>query len=422
MNVFYSILSKTKKMRNLSNVLIFILFFVGFSCYKSKVEINNLEENLKPKKKILFYLNQLTNGGGCISTIKILNNLNYSKYEMDLLLTEEPKSSFLFDQISKEVNIIRLDRFSSFEEFSKDRSYDLEVSSRSITFNETFINSKLSKKKIAWIHMDLKNEKSFESYKATNIDYKINNLHKMDKIITVSYQNMESLLELIPQIRDKTQVIYNMFDIEKIRKKSEEQILEEKNKPLQLVAIGRLALQKGFDRLLNVCYRLKNEDKLDFHLWIVGGEDHRYKQEKYKLENQIKELGLEDTINLLGFRENPYPYLREADVFVLSSRHESFCNVVFEAKILNKPIVSTNVSGPGELLKASLAEGDLVSKGEYGLLTQNSEEGIYQGLKQIITDENLRNSFINKNPDFSTFKTGNVVKQVEALFDEVMNQ
>jgi glycosyltransferase involved in cell wall biosynthesis len=263
--------------------------------------------------------------------------------------------------------------------------------------------------------MDLNYQKKFES--SDQIIYTIENLNKADKIITVSYQNKKSLLEVASGIENKTQVIYNIFNVEEVKNKSQESISEKKYESLQLVAVGRLPSHKGFDRLIKICHKLKNENKLDFNLWIVGEGD-----EKGILQSQIQNLDLEDTIKLLGFKENPYPYLREADLFVLSSRHESFCNVVLEAMILNKPIVSTDVSGPGELLKANLPEGDLVSKGEYGLLTENSEEGLYEGLKKMITDKTLRETFINKNPYFSAFETSNVVKKVEALFDEVMSE
>lgn len=263
--------------------------------------------------------------------------------------------------------------------------------------------------------MDLKNEN--EPHYIQEANYAIKNFPKVDIIIPVSHQLKESLLSIIPEIKDKVEVVYNPISVEKIINKSLDNIPEEKYKGLQLLSIGRLSKQKRFDRLIQACRKLKYNDKLDFHLWIVGEGP-----ERTNLTRQIKKLGLENTIELIGFKENPYPYLKASDLFVLSSYHESMAYVILEAMILNKPIVSTNVSGPGELLKASLPKGQLTNKGEYGLITENSTEGVYQGLKKMIQDKNLRDSFINKKPDFSSFEIPRIIKQIETIFDQLTSE
>lgn len=129
--------------------------------------------------------------------------------------------------------------------------------------------------------------------------------------------------------------------------------------------------------------------------------------DRKKLVDQVRALQLKDTIKFLGYRINPYPYISAADVFVMSSRYEGMSYVVLEALILNKPIVSTDITGVRELLK----------DGELGLLVENSEEGIYKGLKKIITDQTLRESFIQKDKNFSAFNPENIARQVENIMD-----
>src|SRR5690606_690294 len=133
----------------------------------------------------------------------------------------------------------------------------------------------------------------------------------------------------------------------------------------KFISIGTVFPQKGFDRLLRAHKKLIDEG-FEHRVLILG--------DGYDFENILnlrKELKLEPTVDMEGFTDNPYPFLKQADFFILPSRYEGFPTVLIEALVLNKPIVATDVSGVGELL----------DEGNLGLIVENSEEGIYKGMR-----------------------------------------
>ena len=120
------------------------------------------------------------------------------------------------------------------------------------------------------------------------------------------------------------------------------------------------------------------------------------------------ELEVDETAIMLGFTDNPYPYIKSADYFVLSSRYEGFPTVLYEALTLNKPIVATDVSGVREML----------NDGELGLIVENSEQGIYDGMKRMLTDPELATTYQNKILNFThPFSLSNSVKKIEEILD-----
>lgn len=131
------------------------------------------------------------------------------------------------------------------------------------------------------------------------------------------------------------------------------------------VSVGTVYPQKGYDRLLEVHRKLLDEG-LQHQLLIIGdGYD------LINIQALLDKLELQKTAKMLGFKSNPYPYLKKADFYVMSSRHEGFPTIIAEALILNKPISATDISG----IK------DLLQNGKLGIITSNSEDGIYDGMK-----------------------------------------
>ena len=143
---------------------------------------------------------------------------------------------------------------------------------------------------------------------------------------------------------------------------------------------GLVAHQKGYDRLLRV-HKALIDHGLEYDLWILGEGDQRE-----ALEACIRENGLSDSVRLFGFRENPYPYLKAADLLVCSSRYEGFSTFVTEGVILGKPIVTTDCTGMRELLGDS----------EYGLITENSEAALLEGMRRMLEDSHLRMQYAEK--------------------------
>ena len=172
-------------------------------------------------------------------------------------------------------------------------------------------------------------------------------------------------------------------------------------RPIQVLTVGRLVWEKAYDRLIRVHKRLLDEG-IEHTLTIIGEG-----LVKSELEHLISNLGVESHCKLLGAKDNPYPYMEQADIFVSSSVVEGLPGVVIESMILEKPIVATNIMGSNELLKSQL-----------GLLVENSEEGLYSGLKQMIQQEELRKTYINNLRDIKQFPFDKeiVLEQLKNLF------
>ncbi|MDR1682704.1 MAG: glycosyltransferase [Candidatus Symbiothrix sp.] len=222
---------------------------------------------------------------------------------------------------------------------------------------------------VAWLHVDLRTHKAM---------IRPGDLRKyarnFDRLFFVSEGAKEGFLELFPEYKanHNLEVVPNPIDSQMILSEAAQDIGIVKNKTTVL-AIGRLTIQKRFDKLLNVHKRLIDKG-IDHEVWILGeGLDRR------KLEDQARSLGIESSCRFLGFR-NPYAYLQAADVFVMTSDYEGLPVVVCEAMILGKPIVSTAVTGPKELLEG----------GKYGRLVANNEEAIEAGLQELLENQEIR--------------------------------
>ena len=166
---------------------------------------------------------------------------------------------------------------------------------------------------------------------------------------------------------------YNPIDEYDIKKRANEKINILDSSAIKFITIGRLVEQKGYDRLIRVIKRLKEEYDGVFQLLILGDGE-----KKKQLEEYIKENKLTNIVKLQGFVKNPYPYLKNSDLFICSSRAEGYSLVIAESLILNVPVISTKCSGPNELLDF----------GKYGMLVENDEDSLYLGLKNIIDDRN----------------------------------
>lgn len=170
--------------------------------------------------------------------------------------------------------------------------------------------------------------------------------------------------------------VHNMLDIDLIKQLSAESTINEYNSLFTIISVGRLEKVKGYERLLEVAIRLNKEGFL-FKIIIIGnGSQYNY------LKNMIVENQMEKVICLYGFQENPYKFINKADLFILPSFAEGLPNVLYEALILEKPVIATKNAGSLEVL----------NNGEYGMIVENSFNGIYSGLKMVLqsSDEYLK--------------------------------
>lgn len=255
--------------------------------------------------------------------------------------------------------------------------------------------------KLAWVHCDLqKAMKDPVGFATKTKKY----YQKYDRVVCVSDLGQQSFRELFGQ-EIQTVIVHNTVDCEEILQNAQVPTGDLPEEPL-VVSLGRLAEPKCYLRLLKAHKRLLKEG-LAHRLLILGeGPDRKM------LESFIRENALGDTVSLPGFKTNPYPYLKAADMLACSSIYECFSTFVTEGLILGKPIVTTDVSGMRELLGDS----------EYGLITRVEDEDFYEGMKKMLLDETLRDSYAHKasirGRDFTTKK---LVSETETFFENCVN-
>ena len=245
------------------------------------------------------------------------------------------------------------------------KGFDLEIAYLECGPTKFLSASKSGAKKLAWVHCDLilKNEDPAAFAKKTAPWYE-----KFDHVVCVSQSVQESFRKLYCD-RFSCSVLYNVNDEAEILRKADAFTPEGSHVPT-LCAVGRLTAQKGFDLLIDACAGLQ----IPYRLQIIGEGP-----ERQNLEAQIARAGLGDRIQLLGWQENPYPYIKNADLMVCSSRYEGLSTVVTEALILGRPVVTTPCNGMAELLGNS----------EYGIITDDLRDG----LTRMLSEPGLREHY-----------------------------
>ena len=384
------------------------------------------------KKKILIRIGSLRHGGAEKVLVTFLKNLPQDQYEIDLLLNlysgkyladvpnwinvkylnkgEMITTNRLQDLPVKAFRVIYQKMLKVFpvllyQFILKGKKYDVEFAAIH-GFRDEILNSpQKSSKKIIWIHNDLK-KTEFHNY----TDDEFLKFFGFDKIMVIS-QKIERDFEVLAQNKaekDKIVRIYNPLDTEEILRKSENGtqnlIPETRNSDPLFVSVGTVFPQKGFDRLLKVHQKLLNEGFP--HKILIIGDGYDFEN----IKNLKIELGVSDTATLLGFSDNPYPYFKAADFYVLSSRYEGFPTVLFEAITLKKRIIATDVSGVREMLE----------DGKLGYITENSEEGIYAGMKKALEDPQSFEIYDEHLKCYEMpFNMENSVKSIAKIIDEL---
>lgn len=353
------------------------------------------------KKKILFFIESLSGGGAEQVLVTMLRHFDYAKYDVTLLTVSDvgvhlddidyskvhyksviPKHSGrlanfwyalkykLIYQYLPAWLVARLIIPSDFDTY--------------IAFVEGYTTKMISQLssvyfKLAWVHCDLKNDpwtinkgiyKSFNEEKAA---YK-----EFDKVIAVS-RNVEEVMKSYYGLNNTT-TIYNPIDVEFINKKAKDPVDFVPSTGFNLVSVGRLVPQKGYDLLIPIIARLR-EEGVDVSLYILGeGEDRK------KLEALNSELGTTDYVHLLGYHTNPHAIVSKMDAFVCSSRAEGYSLVIAEALSMGIPVISTNCAGPNELLGCDC---------RYGTLCKDFDD-LYHKIKEIAIKPELLNKMHEK--------------------------
>ena len=367
------------------------------------------------KIKILFYIDTLS-GGGAEKVLKTLvNSMDQNQFDITVQTTfrENPKElcdgikykycfsnhSFITKALFRAETAARI----LYPAHIKN-DYDIEVAYLECASTKIMAGSTNKKaKKLAWVHCDLRKitDEPEGFMQKTKPWYE-----KFDKVVCVSKSVRESFVEMYGDTPESV-IVYNTIDDEEIIKKSLEPLSTEitKNK-LTLLMVGRLMPQKNYTRLLKTAKTLLNEG-FDFELQIIGEGEERPTLEKY-----IEDNNLTESVKLLGFQNNPYPFIKNADLLVCSSNNEGFSTFVTEGLILGKTVVTTDCSGMDELL----------GNNEYGIITENNDEAFLNGLRKMLSDPDLLKTYSEKAKSRGQqFSKNELTQQTQNLFLKIID-
>ena len=358
------------------------------------------------KKKVLFFIESLQCGGAEKSLISLLPLLDYSKMDVDLLLL---KRGGLFEQyVPKEVHILdfkqqvkpwlfriyqaifslrlRLNKIIDRKEHGAEtrwktmhraytplkKHYDVAIAYQQ-GFPTYYIIDKVSAdKKCTWINADI----TQVGYKAPfNRPY----YDKADVIVPVSERlnDILSASDYVP--KEKLFPIYDIVNPTLLRSMAQEKPTVLQNDRQKIITVGRMVHLKGHDLAIEAA-RILQDKGIAFTWYLIGDGE-----ERTNIERLIDKYNLSKNIILLGELANPYPYMKACDIYAQTSRHEGFGLTIAEAKILHKPIVSTNFA----------VVHDQITDGKNGLIADMSAESIARQLIQLINNSDLQKQIIN---------------------------
>ena len=263
--------------------------------------------------------------------------------------------------------------------------------------------------KVCWLHIELNDQKSvaegFRSYREALDSY-----GSYDRLVAVSETVKQAFCVSSGFEKNRVCVLYNTNESGEIREKACCPVEDTRFDPegLTLCSVAKIMPSKGYDRLARVHKRLLDEGLLH-RIYILGEGEQRAEIESYLRANH-----LENSFVFLGFQNNPYRYVARCSLYVCSSLREGFSTAVTEALIVGTPAISTRCSGAEELLG---------EHNEYGIVTENSEEGLYLGLKQLLSDPVLLSRYREKARERGErFDTVETVRAVENMLEELRSE
>lgn len=373
-------------------------------------------------KKVLFLCSSYRAGGAERAFVSLLNTLPLDKIEAHVMVIEEEglfmnqvptnivikhapkemvvanarfKSSYFWKHVTiptllkKIVSIIKgkLPKYRKslgsqqyfWNEIKKtvptnSEEYDVVISFMGGFCNYYAIDKVNAKKKILWFHNDYNKVACTPSFDEPYFSV-------ADYVATISQVCVDALVDNFPHLKDKFIVVENISPASLIVRKSKEPSddFSIKNYDFTISSVGRLHEQKGYDMAIDAA-RILKEKGLSFCWYVVGEGELRP-----ILESQIKKYELENYFKLLGIRANPYPYIANSTIFVMTSRFEGKSIALDEAKILCKPILST--------IYPSVY--DNIEDGINGILVEQTPADIANGIERLYKDDKLRQSLIS---------------------------
>ena len=382
------------------------------------------------KKKLLFVIDCLVCGGAEKSLVSLLPLIDYDHYDVDLLMFA--RGGAFEKYVPSKVNVIQhnlfgstpIDKLTSFlhqlffwtllrmhpqRHGAENRwralhnvvkpmkkQYDIAIAYQQ-GFPTFFVATKVNaNKKIAWMNADV-----FAA--GYDMNYCKQFYDKVDRIVPVSQKLLDLLVNKCPWTKDKVSCIYDIVNPELIIELSTESIPEAGlfDEGINIITVGRLSKPKNYLLAVDAARVLKDKG-MKFKWFFVGSGGMRE-----AIENRINEHGLGDVVILLGLKENPYPYMAKADIYVQTSSFEGFGLTIAEAKILHKPIVSTNFD----------VVYDQIVDGKNGLIADMAPESVADRIVEMVNNDSLRASIIRNLEQESNLTSLTEIKKFNYLIE-----
>ena len=374
------------------------------------------------KKKVFIFSHAMEIGGAERALLGLLTSFDYSKYEVDLFLMQH--SGELLSLIPKQVNLLpEIPQYSAMmkpmvtalkqgqlkivagriigkikaKQFDKknrlehsyvsieyshkytvkvlpiitEKEYDVAISF--LTPHYIVRDKVKAKKKIAWIHTD---------YSTTNndVESELKMWSTYDNIISISDDVTKAFLTKFPSLENKIVYIENILSKDFIDGQAD--LIDVSNEmdisTVKLLSIGRFSEAKKFDEIPQIASIIKSKG-IDFKWYIIG-----YGGEEKLIRSKISEFSMEDTVIILGKKDNPYPYIKACDIYLQPSRYEGKAVTVHEALILNKPVIITDYPTAHSQLK----------DGFDGVIVPMDIEGSANEIARVIEDKELQQRLI----------------------------
>ena len=361
--------------------------------------------------KVLVLHGHLSMGGEERVLLSVLKNLVELNYDVDLLITwnhgennlfeneipEKVNYKFLFDnyngknKLIKEIYRIRakVTYLKKVEKIIKENKYDviIDYSSNLLKYNNFDIKVPV----FAWIHFSL----TFgEKLSADKIEKYKKQYKKYDKILAICDTMRDEFVEILGMDKNKVELVYNPIDLEAIRKKAENIDKNHENylKQDYFLQVSRLTEQKQPEHLVDIYYKLKQRGIKEKLYFIGNGEKVEL------IKQKIKEYKLEDDVILLGQIENPYPFFKNAKLFVHTAKYEGLPTVLLESLTLGTPIVAYDCpTGPKDILGKNSEYGELIPLNDKDTFV----EKVYELMNKNEKYENYRKLSLVRANDFS---------------------
>lgn len=384
----------------------------------------------RDKKSILFIIDSLTCGGAEKSLVSLLPLLDYTKMEVDLMVSTR---GGVFEQyVPQEVRIVSLPKAKGFRRlwyfvcqlcFSfllrlyrvlKKKKHGAEVRWRAmklgyvplkkhydvaVAYQQGFPTYYVAEKvnadrKYAWINVDLDKAGYDERFNRRYYDM-------MTRVVPVSDVLCKILSNMGYVDKAKLYTVYDILNVTLMRQMAQESGVWDDTHTVgfRVVTAGRMAPPKNYILAVETAKVLKDMGVI-FRWYFVGDGS-----ERLAVENLIAQYCLQDCISLLGMQPNPYPYMANCDIYVQTSSFEGFCLTLREARIFHKPVVSTNFP----------VVYDQIKDGENGLIAEMTAESLAEKIMLLVNNPGLREHLIKntrKEMDFTAITESKKVNEL----------